>query len=475
VRVRVEVDAEGSGGAAWAVAEATLLHGGAPRPSILLVTSDTHRADHLGCAHAGVDVATPVVDALAARGVLFEDCFAPTNVTNPSHIALHTGTHPRDTAIFANQQPVGDGARTLAEIFHDNDYLTYAAISTNHLGHVSSGLGQGFDRMNWPAKNPRDSADTLDVVERWMADVGDRPVFLWVHVFDAHWPYAPPGRFDRMYYDRDKDPFDPALPEPSPAPKTMPRDLVGIRDLEYPRAQYRGEVAYQDEQLARILDLPRFRSGLVAFVGDHGEALGGHTVFFDHAELYPETVHIPLVLAGDGLPAGVRISAPVTHLDLGRSLLDLAGLQDEPFPGRSLLPVIAGSEPRDREPRYLVSSSGHSAAVQLGEMYAILHLRQHHSDVSSLGYERHQLELFDLGEDPDCTVDLVRERPDVAKQMRRRLVLWLQDAHNLGWAAESTADSEQLAALAALGYTQSEDEETLLWTDDDCDWCRRFE
>ena len=475
VRIRVEVDAGAATGAAWAVAEATLLQRGTTKPSILLITTDTHRADHLGAANPGVEVSTPVVDALAARGVIFDNCFAPTNVTNPSHISLHTGTHPRDTGIFANQQPLGDGALTLAEIFKDNGYLTYATLSTNHLGHVSSGLGQGFDRMNWPEKKPRDSKLTLDVVDDWMDDVGDRPVFLWVHVFDAHWPYAPPGRFDRMYYDQDKDPFDESLPEIDPGPRKMPPDLVGLRDLEFPRAQYRGEVAYQDEQLARVLELPRFQRGLVALTSDHGEAMGENKVFFDHAELYPETVHIPMVLAGDGLPAGVRVAEPITHIDLGRSLLDLVGLGHETFPGRSLLPVIAGYESRSREPRYLLSSGGHSAAVEFGDLYAIIHLRKHRADVVTVGFEKHQVELFDRSDDPECTIDLVDTRPAIAKQMRDRLVRWLKDAQNMGWASESTADAEQLATLAALGYTHGIDDDAPLWTDDNCAWCQRFE
>ena len=125
-------------------------------PSVLLVTSDTHRADHLGSAKSGVDILTPNLDALANRGILFENCFTATNVTNPSHIAMMTAVHPRDTAILNNYRPLIEDANTLAERFREAGYATIAVTSTNHLGHESSGLGQGFDRMYRPRHTPAD-------------------------------------------------------------------------------------------------------------------------------------------------------------------------------------------------------------------------------------------------------------------------------------------------------------------------------
>ncbi|MFT7678581.1 MAG: hypothetical protein ACI8QC_002574 [Planctomycetota bacterium] len=97
--------------------------------TVLLVTSDTHRADYLGASNSGVFVKTPDLDALAARGVLFEDCGSVTNVTNPSHIAMLTGTPVRDTGIVDNATPVSEQAETLAEAFSNRGYLTYASAS----------------------------------------------------------------------------------------------------------------------------------------------------------------------------------------------------------------------------------------------------------------------------------------------------------------------------------------------------------
>ena len=79
-------------------------------PTVVLITTDTHRFDHMAFNEAGVDVETPVQDALAARGVVFTDCFAPVNVTNPSHVALMTGESVLVTGVRSNFSRLSDAA-----------------------------------------------------------------------------------------------------------------------------------------------------------------------------------------------------------------------------------------------------------------------------------------------------------------------------------------------------------------------------
>ncbi len=446
-----------------------------PRPPILLVTTDTHRGDHLGAAHEGVEVDTPVLDALAARGVLFEDCFSTVNYTNPSHMALLTGRHPRDVGVLTNKQPVDGAAETLAERLRDAGYRTWAALSAHHLGDDVSGLGQGFDRMAWPDLPQRPAQVTLDVVAGWLDAEGlagedERPLFLWVHVFDAHRPYDPPDELVARYYDGPADPYDPSLP-PLPGDVHLPGRLAGLRVLDHAFAQYKALVTQLDGQLARVLDHPRMTGAVVAVVGDHGEEFGDHATWFDHAELYRDTLHVPLVLAGPGVPAGLRDDRPVSHLDLGRTLLDLAGLRDVDFPGTSLVATgDASAASRDGVPRFALSSHGSSASITLGGLHLVLNLRGGHTL-----YEHHQVELYDLRADPACLDDLVDERADVAKALRARLVAWLREAPDEGLAAPAIDDPQVLADLAALGYTGgAAGGHAATWEDDGCDWCARF-
>ena len=441
------------------------------RPNVLLITSDTHRGDHVGAARSGVAVDTPVLDALAAEGTIFLDCFTPINVTNPSHVALMTGRHPRDVGVLDNSSAVGAAAPTLAELFRDAGYVTWAAVSTEHLGPGGSGLGQGFDRVSWPPHKPRRAEETVADVLRWLPERDGRPLFVWLHVFDAHWPYAPPGEWDRRDYPRDKDPFSTALP-PLPVPDdVLPPDLKGLRDVEFPRAQYRAEVSYLDHELARVLDARELAGAIVAVVGDHGEAIGEHGIWCNHDNLYPEVLHVPLILRWPGGPAGARMSGPVTHLDVGRTLLDLAGLQGTDFPGRSLALPPAPTP----APRFALAVSGLSASVTDGDLHLILHLGKYRTPRMQQGVEKHQTELYDLRADPGCLHDLLLERQPAARQLRRHLIDWLRSAEDLGWLGERSTDPEALAELAQLGYAGAEPAHAAsLWDDDDCAWCKRL-
>jgi arylsulfatase A-like enzyme len=150
---------------------------------VLLVTSDTHRGELLGTTAGGL-VRTPALDALAARGVVFLDAMSTSNATNPSHAALMTGLHPRDTRVVTNRDPLARRAVTLAERFAAAGYRTAATYSAFHLDDATSGLGQGFDRYEGPgaptgldfdafegaSSSVRDGALT---VERALAHVDD--------------------------------------------------------------------------------------------------------------------------------------------------------------------------------------------------------------------------------------------------------------------------------------------------------------
>ena len=471
VTVAVHLMGAPAGAAACLLAEPVVAPAAPPpRPSVLLVTTDTHRGDHLGAARSPVSVRTPVLDALAERGVLYEDCFAPANYTNPSHIALMTGLHPRDVGILTNKQPVTDAAATLAERFAAAGYRTWAAVSAHHLGPHVSGLGQGFDRMTWPTLPERPSPETLAVVDRWLREPDPRPVFLWMHTFDAHRPYDPPEGAVDAYYTPGQAP-DPGWPQPGPD-EALPPEMAGVPDADYPRAQYRALVTFLDEQLGRVVDHPRFADGVVAVVGDHGESLGEHGIWFEHAELYPDTLHVPLVLAWPDAPAGARVDTPVSPLDLGRTLLDLAGLEGADFPGRRLAGAAGDADDGAGRaaPRFALSSHGSSASVTADGLHLVLHLRPGHAV-----YEHHQVELYDLRADPGCLDDLVDTRAEDARRLRQLLVGWLADAPAEGLRGGAVVDPSVLADFEALGYVDGGAGGGPLWQEDDCDSCRRFQ
>jgi arylsulfatase A-like enzyme len=470
----------GDGADPWALAEVGVLRGTGTPARVLLITSDTHRADHLGSAGAGVKVRTPTLDALAERGILFDNCFTATNITNPSHIALMTGTHPRDTGVLTNTEPVSRSAFTLAEAFRRAGFATFASISIRHLSDHISGLGQGFDRMSSPLMGAaRDGEVSLAHMVSWIESNEDVPLFLWLHLFDAHEPYEPPHWLLESYYPDPEAAFDPAAPPPEGIPSHVYEMMFpGLKDLDYPKAAYAGEVAYLDWQLYQLLDHPLMRQAVVAFTSDHGESLGQHGIYYAHADLYPDSLHVPMILSFPRGPRGERCSEPVRQIDLGRTLLDLSGLKAVGFPGRNLLDV-AREGPTLVEPRFAIGAGGQIASITSEGWHLILALKPlkgHHRIEPRV---RHEVALYYLELDPGATDDLVEKEPERARLLRRRLLEWLASRRDRGWRGAQTRDEETLRALEALGYTTGEES---VPADLDfyeagctCDWCARFD
>lgn len=432
------------------ISEAAIRRRGQAGPTVLLITSDTHRADHVGVFNTNSPVSTPQLDALAARGVAFSNCLSSTNVTNPSHMALMTGMHPRDIGILSNRARLAPAAETLAERFAAAGYETFAVTSSFHLLDQHSGLGQGFDRMEGPVRLQRDGEVSISRLVDWIDGAEGAPVFAWLHLFDAHEPYGPPKPFDRKYYDG----HEPFGDRPLQLDKRLiPGWLEGLQDVDYPYAQYRAEVDYLDGALAEVLNHPRVRDGLVAFTADHGESFGEHGVWWNHAGLYPGTTRIPLIMTWKGGPRGLMLDAPVRHLDISRSLLALSGLEHEDFPGRDLREAVA--DDFLEEPRFMVGAHGFSGAVRSGQWLFTMDLKPHHEASREKPRTTGQSELFNLSEDPMCERDLLFGEPDRALAMRKALVTWMQSAAGEGLREDQRRSTEDESMLAALGYANN--------------------
>jgi choline-sulfatase len=264
----------------------------AERPSLLLVTLDTTRADAIG--PEAKDVETPAFDALAARGRRFRQAYAPVPETLPAHASLMTGLYPAGHGVHENARSLRGDYPVLAERLGRSGYGTAAFVSAFALAR-RFGLARGFDVYDdaWePARAERSSRETTDRALAYVRAAPRRPFFLWVHYYDPHAPYAPP------------EPF-----------KTR-----------YARDPYRGEVAAMDEQLGRLVAGVEAGGGPIAIVvvGDHGEGRGEHGEAQHGRLLYQGTVHVPLLLVGPGVAPGVE-DEPVSTRRVFHTLLDWAG------------------------------------------------------------------------------------------------------------------------------------------------------
>jgi tetratricopeptide (TPR) repeat protein len=268
-----------------------------PKPSILLVTLDTTRADAIGPEAKGI--VTPAFNALAAQGRRFRYAYATVPETLPSHSSIMTGLYPGGHGVHENARFLSKDHPLLAEQLHEAGYRTAAFVSSFVLDR-RFGLSRGFDVYDddQPAgRTERTSQETTERVLTYLHEPSAQPQFLWVHYFDPHAPYAPPDPFRR----------------------------------QYPSAPYLGEVAAMDEQLGRLVgafrDHVRQSPTAPAFVivGDHGEGLGDHGEPQHGNLLYQSTMHVPLILAGPGVRADV-VDTPVSTRRIFQTVLDWAGV-----------------------------------------------------------------------------------------------------------------------------------------------------
>lgn len=263
-------------------------------PSILLVTLDTTRADAIG--PESKLVRTPSFDALVVEGRRFRYAYATTPQTLPSHTSMMTGLYPAGHAVHENGRYVSARTPLLAEKLRERGYRTAAFVSAFALAR-RFGLARGFEQYDdqfGEDRVERSAAETTDRAVRYLEQSGDASLFLWVHYYDPHFPYTPPGPFDGNYADR----------------------------------PYYGEVAAMDQELGRLAAAFRSRvKGPVAIVvtGDHGEGLGDHGEAQHGNLLYQATMHVPLVVVGPGFPQGVT-DAPVSTRTIYDTILEWAGV-----------------------------------------------------------------------------------------------------------------------------------------------------
>jgi len=313
--------------------------------SLVLVTIDTLRMDHLGI-HGG-PTPTPHLDALARDGVVLMSAVTPTPSTAPAHASLFTGLHPWRHGVLDNAVRLDTAEPTLAEILGGPKRAT-AAFVASYILHPRFGLGRGFAQYRFEASEPYTwrgrererfwsrGNQVTDRALRWLEAEGERPFLLWVHYFDPHAPYQPPAAFEQ--------PTEEAV---APASTRLPAHLPDARSLAELIRGYRGEIAYTDAQVGRLLDgleaLNLRDRTAVLVTSDHGEGLGDHGLLEHGENLFSELVRVPVILRSRGLPAGRRLHGAAQLEDLMPTLLALLG---EPIPldldGRNLLPWLRG-------------------------------------------------------------------------------------------------------------------------------------
>ncbi len=290
-------------------------------PNIILVSIDTLRADHLSC--YGYERRTsPIIDSLASNGVLFELCQAQAPWTLPSHATMFTGLTVRNhgtTLSDGHEHKLDPSLASLPVLLHDNGYRTAGFVNVRFLTEPF-GFNAGFDHFIFDTENGLQAASTVNRAISWLGEElnsrseGEQaPFFMFIHLWDVHAPYDPPDPFANYFTDQTRETgCDWALGEGD--------EVLNPEDRDFFIARYDGSISYVDHELGRLFSELRTLgvsdNTLIIITADHGEEFLEHGGVSHGKTLFQEQLHVPLIIAGPGIPAGEREDIPCGLFDL---------------------------------------------------------------------------------------------------------------------------------------------------------------
>lgn len=467
------------------------------RPNVVLISLDTVRADHLSC-YGYERSTTPNIDAIAREGVIFTNCTSTSSWTLPSHASVFTSLYPSVHGAESADAVLNPAAKTMAEYLRELGYVTIGVISAPWLN-AHFGFDPGFDIYDdytfdldrdfdifqrcFPELDRYDPALRNYLLEGFessvitaaasahleRAEADNRPFFLFINYYDAHHNYTPPWPYSARFHDegqgitagRIEGWLEKMHGTEDWLNGTMDFERTGTGEITQIMALYDGEIAYVDEQVGWLVErLKRegeYANTVFLIFGDHGEEFLEHGGLEHWRTLYREVVHVPLIMAGPGIPRGIRLDQPVSLVDVLPTLLRLVGGEiADSFQGRDLLQEAAASSATSM-PVFCDVIVGFTG-VPPRRLQGVIWDRWK----VILNLDDNSVELYNLQIDPGEKLNVADEHPDLVGILRDELTAFDSENEQLRSALESGAGTlppptaEELesirARLRSLGY-----------------------
>lgn len=364
--------------------------------NLLIIISDEHRKDAMGCVGHPI-VKTPNLDALAARGAVFENAYTPSPMCVPTRAGLACGDHIHKTGNWDSATPYDGKRRSWMHQLRDQG-VNVTSIGKLHFRsgeddngfskeiipmHVVGGVGWtvGLLREDPPEYTAAselaedvgagDSSYTdydLEITskaENWLkTQAGSQePWAAFVSLVSPHYPLTAPQEFYDMY-----DPAEIDLPI-GYGIKSHPdhSELKNIKNffdydcyfdeqkMREAKVAYYGLTSFMDDCVGRVLtaleESGQAEDTVVVYISDHGDMMGDQG-FWTKQVMYEASVGVPMISAGPGIPAGRRVKTGTTLLDIAATAVDVAGIksdaQNAVLPGVSLVEIASNEDDSDR-------------------------------------------------------------------------------------------------------------------------------
>jgi hypothetical protein len=425
------------------------------RPSIILVSLDTLRADHLGIYGYERDT-SPELDRLGEESMVFDWAISQAPNTSHSHMSIFTSSYPTVHGFRGEHDQLAGFWNTLPEYFREAGYRT-AATTDGGLMRGWYGYQQGFER--YQDDRLQGLARSVDRAFGWLdSGLADSPFFLFVHTYDVHTPYAPPKPFRGMFTDGSyAGDFHPGSQELESIRRRLDADPtqghgLSEEDVAFIKARYDEEIRYADHVMGRFIAGLRSRGILdrtwLIITADHGEEFTEHGSVL-HEKLYQTLIHVPLIIRPPG-PAdeGARIQEIVELIDIMPTMLELATIEaPDNLQGASLVELMKGNAVG-------WSNVGYSEQPWFGMRRSITVPRFHL--LTSL--ETGEVELYDYHADPLEQTPLDGEEyENVRNCLLQRVLDWSKEqiaSRTPDGTVPLALDEDALDELKALGYIQ---------------------
>ena len=406
--------------------------------NIILISIDTLRADHLGC-YGYERNTSPNVDALALDSAQFLNTYASAPWTLPSHVSILTSLHGVHHQVYYSEDKMDPSLITLSELLKQNHFYNSAFTGG---GFVSSvyGFSKGFDTYEEGVGGvfKQDSVERVySAVSEWLDYNKDKNFFLFLHTYQPHTPYACPAPYKGMFLEenakwRHLDLFS-ALGGRAGIFKSLPEE-----DRQNIISLYDSEIRYTDEKLVgplveKLKEMDLYDQTMIIFTSDHGEEFYDHKGWGHGHSIYDESLKVPLLVKfPESKFKGKRIENIVSLVDIMPTILeemniDFSGLDID---GKSLFPVLKGREKGDRVffadigSNILNSHIPQKTAMNIGKNKLIFNKRFDEKDLEYFLYPPPSLnpvELYDLQEDPQETMDKSNQRVELANRIIRQI------------------------------------------------------
>ena len=460
---------------------------------VVLISLDTLRPDHLGF-YGYEKFTSPVLDTLALESVVFDDASSTAAWTLPAHASMLTGLFPFTHGVLSSRRALPDHVPTLASILGDAGWDTGAAVNVEWLRKETFKLTRDFAKYSWaPSTLSRRSPSrwVTDQTIDWIDAMGDGRLFVFAHYYHLHTDYASDPAYEKLfltpyegivdgtgwqlkkvslpqeYIDFCHSDFDVdrcSFGEVFVIDESMERLRLSGDDVRRLEELYDAQIRQLDTELSRLFAALRTRGlldeTLLIVTSDHGEEFMEHGSVEHSMTAYQETVRVPLLMRGPGIPRGLRIPTPVSLVDLVPTILAQIGVEGPAnIEGLDLAPLWSGREGSGREgaafsDRYLYveAAGGVSHNYFAGNFFPIYRAVRRGNYKLILEAKSDTSFLYDLSQDPGEQHDISQSELELKAQLLSVAGERYAVPHEIPDANRVELDPEDVKRLRALGY-----------------------